>query len=146
MTIIACVDNRNGIAFNRRRLSSDKAVTEKILKLTTGMTLRITPYSTRIFEQVFSTKPIARELFPLSSADHGDAIFIDADFPELNELQKADISKLILFKWNRDYPSDVKFDYPNLLPDFSNWTLTETEDFPGHSHETITMEVYEHHA
>lgn len=146
MTIIACIDNRNGIAFNRRRLSSDKAVTEKILKLTTGMTLRITPYSTRIFEQTLSTRSIARELFPLSSAYPDDAVFIDADFPELNELQKADISKLILFKWNRDYPSDVKFDYPNLLPDFNNWTLTKTQDFQGHSHETITMEVYERHA
>ena len=45
--------------------------------------------------------------------------------------------KVILFHWNRAYPFDVKF--PIKL-DSGKWRLISTEDFPGSSHEKITME------
>jgi len=44
-----------------------------------------------------------------------------------------------LFRWNRIYPSDVKF--PIKL-DQGQWHRVSTEDFLGSSHEKITMEVY----
>lgn len=48
-----------------------------------------------------------------------------------------DIEKIVLFRWNRDYPADLYFTYPG------EWRLADSQDFPGKSHETITMEVYE---
>ena len=47
------------------------------------------------------------------------------------------IESVILYKWNRRYPSDTKFDL-----DLNGWTLISTTDFPGSSHEKITEEVY----
>ena len=47
------------------------------------------------------------------------------------------IEKIVLFRWNRHYPADVHFQFPG------KWHLVQTEDFPGSSHEKITMEVYE---
>ena len=49
------------------------------------------------------------------------------------------VEKIIIFRWNRRYPADVRF--PVAL--FSNrWKLVGTEDFMGNSHERITQEVY----
>ena len=47
------------------------------------------------------------------------------------------IDAVYRFKWNRDYPSDFKFDL-----DLTQWHLTEITEFVGNSHKNITMEVY----
>ena len=47
------------------------------------------------------------------------------------------IEKIILIKWNRDYPADFKLDI-----DLSSWNLIDMTEFIGYSHKTITMEVY----
>ena len=49
------------------------------------------------------------------------------------------VEQVYLFHWNRAYPGDLFFDLP--LED--GWELTLEEEFPGSSHETITLEVYE---
>ena len=51
------------------------------------------------------------------------------------------IEKIILFKWNRNYPGDFFFDIDVTS---NHWILQESKDFPGSSHEKITMEVYRH--
>ena len=48
--------------------------------------------------------------------------------------------KLVIYRWNRHYPADVRWD-PDL--DALGFVLRETADFPGTSHEKITREVYE---
>ena len=50
-----------------------------------------------------------------------------------------DIEKIILYRWNRKYPADFRFDI-NL--EDSEWKLAETREFTGSSHEKITEEVY----
>ena len=49
------------------------------------------------------------------------------------------IEKIIVFRWNRAYPADQHFDI-DLCG--GNWKLSTSDDFAGHSHERITMEVY----
>ena len=51
---------------------------------------------------------------------------------------EAKIEKIIVFWWNRHYPSDRKFDL-----DLSKWNKVSEEEFAGYSHEKITKEVYE---
>ena len=55
----------------------------------------------------------------------------------LNDRIADKIEKIVLFRWNRHYPADAHFQFPG------KWALTAREDFPGSSHEKITMEVYE---
>ena len=49
------------------------------------------------------------------------------------------INTLVIYKWNRLYPSDLYFDI-----DLKNnsWQLINSEDFVGSSHEKITKETY----
>lgn len=49
------------------------------------------------------------------------------------------IEKIILFWWNRKYPSDTWFD---IDLEGGGWKLSETREFSGSSHEKITEEVY----
>lgn len=48
--------------------------------------------------------------------------------------------RLVIYRWNRHYPSDVCFDFDPTRDGFS---LTERVEFGGSSHEKITKEIYE---
>ena len=50
------------------------------------------------------------------------------------------IEKIIIFRWDRTYPADQYFDLPL---GFAPWHLVESSEFVGHSHDLITMEVYQ---
>ena len=49
------------------------------------------------------------------------------------------IHEIVIYRWNRHYPSDLKF--PEHLF-ASRWQLESRCEFSGYSHETITQEVY----
>lgn len=49
------------------------------------------------------------------------------------------INNIIIYKWNRIYPSDLYFDI-NLTS--NSWELLETKEFEGSSHEKITRIIY----
>ena len=131
MILIACVDDDNGMMFNHRRQSQDRVLRERILKMTNGCRLWMNHYSVRQFE---SAPQINVDDNFLNEAVHGDYCFVeDLDVkPYENRTEK-----IILYKWNRRYPSDLHFGI-----DLSAWDLVEMVEFPGSSHEKITEEVY----
>ena len=49
----------------------------------------------------------------------------------------AEAEEVVLYHWNRTYPSDRRFPLP-----LAGWTLARREEFSGSSHEKITKEVY----
>ncbi|MBR0449653.1 MAG: hypothetical protein IIX30_02435, partial [Clostridia bacterium] len=51
-----------------------------------------------------------------------------------------EIDSITLYRWNRVYPRDLSFDTGILANGF---TMRETCDFEGYSHEKITKEVFE---
>lgn len=133
MTVIVCLDNANGMMFNHRRQSRDAYVVKDILNTIKGTSLLIAPYSEPLFSQAECSVSISDSF--LTDADANDYCFVEntsvAKF-------KEKISKLIIYKWNRDYPSDFYFDI-----DYANdYKLETTLDFVGTSHEKITKEVY----
>lgn len=128
MHLILCVDDRNGLSFCGRRLSRDRLLNEHILKISAGHRLWVHPYS--------------RELFP-ADAVMADAEFLakaqpgDYCFAEISLLPQS-VESITLYRWNRAYPATDK-----LPGDFlSAMRLVQTEEFPGNSHERITMEKY----
>lgn len=131
MKLIVCIDDQNGMAFNHRRQSRDRVLIERIETLTAGSKLRMAPYS----HKLFSGENIVASAGYLAEAGADDYCFAELDdvMPYEDKIQKA-----IVFRWNRHYPSDVRFGI-----DLSNWHLVASEEFPGSSHEKITMEVYE---
>ena len=131
MNIIVCVDDKGGMAFNHRRQSRDRVLNEKLLSLTEGHQLWMAPSSEKLFAGAPQVR--AAEDF-LAQAGAEDFCFVEqaALAPYLEK-----IGQLWLVRWNRVYPADT---WLNL--DLTSWQLASSEEFPGSSHEKITLEVY----
>ena len=133
MIAIVCIENSNGLLFNKRRVSQDKIVTEKIIELSQGSKLWMDNYSYPLFEQYSTANINVADTF-LSETSKGEYCFIENK--SLKPFEKW-LDKIIVFKWNRDYPSDFKIDL-----DLTEWELIDSKEFVGNSHKNITMEVY----
>lgn len=131
MNLIVCIENNGGLAFNGRRLSRDRAVAEDILNSIKGARLFIAPYSKTLFK---TGEYISCQDY-LLRAGADDCCFVEREdiAPYLDKTEK-----MILYKWNRDYPFDLRFDSGIL----DRFILTEITEFAGYSHEKITKEVY----
>ena len=132
MKLIVCVDDRGGMLFNKRRLSSDRIVTEKIIALCNGEKLLVNPYSYKLFP---ATENIVCIEEPTLAAKEEWCFAEDWDVSVV--LHK--VNKIVIFHWNRTYPSDLRFPLDMVR---SKWHMEHSEEFPGHSHPRITMEVY----
>ena len=130
MKVIICVDNEMGIAFNHRRQSRDRILIEDVIKMTENALL-CAPYSKNLLEM--HPHLLVSET-PLDDATQENYVF--AEMFSLCEYEEK-IDTLILYRWNRSYPSDKTFDL-----DLSHFTLLSRENFVGYSHEKITKEVY----
>ena len=133
MNLIFCIDEKGGMLFHSRRVSSDRTVCERIMSIYTDK-LRISPYSRSLFPTV--SKLCISENF-LEEAGTSDWCFVETIDPS-TYMDRAE--KIVIFHWNRTYPSELKFSKEKLYP---SWELTHIEEFCGNSHERITMEVYE---
>jgi len=131
MHLIVCVDERDGMAFCGRRLSRDRVVTEHILKQTAGSNLWIAPASAILFPE----GNVQTDADFLKKAQAGEYCFCEVTpLPESIE----NLESVILYHWNRAYPSNLRF--PRAL--LNDMELVSTEEFPGNSHDNITMERY----
>lgn len=135
MTAIICLDDRNGMMFNKRRQSRDRLVIADILRLADGGRLFMGLYSRTLFSDLEDGKAeiIVDENF-LKLAGRGDFCFVEDK--KLGAFL-SEIEGLIVYRWNRLYPSDIKLDIP-----LNSMKLKESLDFKGNSHERITREVY----
>ena len=135
LNIIICLDNNNGMMFNNRRLSMDKALRNDILKTTSHTNLFMNNYSYEQFSNENSNHIIVSEDF-LEEASKDDYCFVE-DKKLCIYFNK--IEQIIIYKWNRIYPSDFKFDIDLKA---SHFKLIHCEDFEGNSHNKISKEVY----
>lgn len=130
MHLIVCIEEHDGMSYRGRRLSSDRALTEYILNLTSDSKLWMNAYSAGLFPQ---RAVCADEAF-LHKAGEGEYCFAEAT--PLNEL--TNVESVTLCRWNRRYPSTCTF--PREL--LKGMRLEHREDFPGNSHDKITVERY----
>lgn len=132
MIVILCLDDKKGMMFNNRRQSKDKFVIQDILKLVDGKKLFISSYSESLF-QGLESKLIIDDNF-LNNADEEDYCFVENN--NLKDFSEK-IEKIIVYKWNRIYPSDLKLEIT-----IQDWNLIGRFEFVGNSHDKITREVY----
>lgn len=130
MKIIACVSKDMGIAFNNRRQSRDAVLCEDVLKLSDGSTLRMHPKSEILFPEA---KNLAVSEDYLAEAEKDDYCFYEG----YGDICWDNVDSVILYHWNRAYPSDTFFKLPK------GFTLTEQTKFSGKSHPEITREVWQ---
>ena len=132
MIAVVCVDEKNGMLFNRRRVSRDRIQQEDLLRLCGEKKLWISGFSAKLFEP-FAEKVFVDEAF-LQIAGMGEFCFVE-DQPLQPWLDR--LEGVIVYRWNRAYPSDQVFDL-----DLTGFTCQEKLEFAGSSHERITREIY----
>ena len=132
MNVILCVDENMGMLFNKRRQSRDSKVLEDIFGMTES--LWIHPFSEKMFqEQKGKCKIMVDDKF-MEKALSGQYCFVENQ--ELM-LYSNLIEQMVLYCWNRNYPSDFKLDL-----DLSEWEPQSVTEFAGNSHEKITKTIY----
>lgn len=134
MKIILTLDDDNGMMFHKRRQSQDAAVREKIREITEGEKLWLNDYSAGQFADMGIDISVDEDF--LSKAGTGEYCFVE----NVGMLAAAGkVEEFIIFRWNRKYPGDF---YPDLLPWEHGFLCCDSEEFPGHSHDKIRMEVW----
>lgn len=133
MIAIVCVDDKNGMMFNHRRQSQDRVLRKDMLQGANGAVVWMNAYSAKQFGEAAQGKIQVEEDF-LAKAGNGEFCFVENQ--DLR-IYLDRIEEIILYKWNRVYPADFRFEV-----DLSSWKLEETVEFAGSSHEKITKERY----
>lgn len=139
MILVCCVEDQNGLCFNHRRLSSDAFVTQDILVRAGMATIWTDAYSAKLFEP-FDTIDVEVSEYPYANAAMGDYVFVERSDPAAEiaewQIEEEQIEGMLLYHWNRRYPSDVK-----LTLDTSDWLCVFRREFAGKSHENVTLEI-----
>lgn len=134
MIIIVCLDDNDGMRFNNRRQSRDLYLYQRIAAFSKESVLWINSGSALLFKDLDANIRVDPQFLELAGS--GEYCFVeDRDITEF----LPDAEKVIIFRWNRAYPSDMKFPMYLLK---ENWHKEYVETFPGKSHEQITQEVY----
>ena len=134
MNVIVCIDDAGGMLFNKRRQSKDRVLRARARELAQGQPLWMNSYTAAQFAED-GCEVVVDEDF-LLHAPANAWCFVETDDPG-PYLQT--IGQLAVYRWNRRYPSDVKFPIAYFE---ENWQLVSRENFAGSSHEQITREVY----
>ncbi|MBE6782558.1 MAG: ribonuclease Z [Ruminococcaceae bacterium] len=129
MKIAVCVCNNMGMLFNSRRQSRDRVLIRDFVDTAKNNRILINHFSKNLFDEYEVT--IDDDM--MNIAEKNDYCFIENTdiLPYINK-----INEITIYRWNRKYPADFYFQMP------SGFTLKETYEFKGSSHEKITKEVY----
>lgn len=131
MTLIVCVDDRLGMLFNKRRQSRDSAVCERILAVAANRTVWVSTYSASLFDGAAN---LCIDDAYAQKATGDDVCFVENG---LLPLDHAD--RLILYRWGRHYPADVRFP---AEPEALGFEKIASTILTGHSHDSITEDIY----
>ena len=132
MKLIVCLSDDGGMMFNHRRQSRDRVLIADMVQHTRHATLWVSPYSIPLFGEDCPHLQVTPN--PGKVAGENDYCFVeDTPLPQNFE----EVNELLIYRWNRLYPSDVRF-----VCDTSAFSLTESLEFVGSSHDKITKEIW----
>jgi len=135
LKIIVTLDNNNGMMFNKRRQSQDIVIRNDIKNLTKKSILYMNEFSYKLYKDIDCGNIKVSNDF-LNRCQDNDFCLVESE-KLISYIDKIDT--IIVYKWNREYPSDFKFDI-NLKDE--KWTLIKKQEFKGNSHDKITKEIY----
>lgn len=133
MTAIVCIEDRGGILFLKRRVSRDREVYRDIAE--NYIKVYMTSYSLPLFDGVKINTGV--RLLPIFEGERGEVCFVESG-EIADNIHK--ISRLVIYRWNRTYPSDVKLGFD---PEEMGFKRVSTTELVGYSHEKITKDIYE---
>lgn len=127
LRIALCLDDEGGMTFFGKRQSRDRVLIDDLCASTDGK-IYINSFSSHVFATHGDKTVICAD--PLAESPDGATVFVEnlALAPYLGE-----IDEIVLYKWNRLYPSDKRIDIS-----FDGFKVISKKDFEGSSHENIT--------
>lgn len=131
MRLIVCLDDRGGMMFGGRRQSQDRVLRARVMELTRGHKLWMSAYSAKQFAD-FEGILVDDWYAQLAGAE-------DYCFAEDGAVPLDGVTELVVYRWNRHYPSDKVFPY---VPEACGFRKVSSVDFAGSSHDAITEDVY----
>ena len=133
ITVAVCVDDNLGMTFLGKRVSRDRILVEEFMEMAKGKRVLASTFSKILFQN-YPDVMLCDD--PFGEASDGDFCFIENLYlrPHLE-----DIATLVIYRWNRAYPKDMRLD---VSPDADGFKLIEVKEFVGSSHDKITKEVY----
>ena len=131
MKLAVCIDNGGGMLLNHRRQSRDRELIRELSESLDGAHLYAEAFSETVLADVPHTV-ITRDR--IGTLGKEDIFFVECP-PIAPLLPHADT--LIVYHWNRSYPSDEVLDIS-----LDGLTRVSSTNFVGSSHEKITKEVY----
>jgi hypothetical protein len=134
MKIAICLDDKNGMLFGGRRQTKDQYLRQQLLELAQPNALWMNGFSAKQFDATDAIR-VTEDFLELAPQDHWCFVENTDVLP-----YKDKIRYIAIYRWNRLYPSDVKFPVEVFC---DSWRLVSTRTFPGHSHDEITEEIYQ---
>ena len=131
MRLIVCLDDRDGMTFLGRRQSQDALLRQDMLAYVDGHGLWMNSYSAAQFGNDCNISVSEQP------GEHAEGGYCFVENLPASAFLPAE--ELVIYRWNRHYPSDKKFPLAQAL---EGMQLVSTVEFAGSSHETITREVY----
>lgn len=133
ITVAVVLDDNEGMLLFGKRQSKDRVMIAEFVSSVGAENICVSPFSKRLFE---AYEGVRYSDSPIEDCNDGGACFIENEPLEPH----ADcIGTLIIYRWNRLYHSDVKFD---INPKEKGFKLESVSEFQGSSHDKITKEVY----
>ena len=128
------MDDEGGMLFFGKRQSRDRLLIADLINSASGRPVYASLFSKVLFEEATGVN-ITDD--PVADCPDGGICFIEniSLMPILDR-----IGEIVIYRWNRLYPSDKKID---IEPRDLGFRLKESYDFVGTSHNKITKEVYE---
>ena len=131
MRLIVCLDDRDGMTFLCRRQSQDALLRQDMLAYVDGQGLWMNSYSAAQFGNDCNISVSEQP------GEHTEGGYCFVENLPVSAFLPAE--ELVIYRWNRHYPSDKKFPLAQAL---EGMQLVSTVEFAGSSHEIITREVY----
>lgn len=132
MILIFTLDEQNGTQFAGKRQSTDRALADNILEVA-GNRLYMKATSQGFFAN--ATQPNSAHIVTDFADVPTDAYIFAEEVVPASIMDAAE--KIYVYRWNRRYPSFTKD-----RVDLAGYQCYVENEFPGNSHEKITMEVY----
>lgn len=133
ITVAVVLDDNEGMLLFGKRQSRDRVMIAEFVESAGSSPIYVSDFSKILFESYDSVTMCKN---PLEEAPDGAVCFIEnySLSPYLDI-----IDTLIIYRWNRLYHSDVKFDV-NVKN--AGYKLVSTAEYVGSSHDKITKEIY----
>ena len=132
MHLIFCIDDKNNLNFNHRRVSKDEAVMREITNIAAPSTIYIRKESALLFDTYWIPYHIWDNNW--DSLGKEDFLFLESlPFPPSQTPET-----IHLFKWNRQYPDGEKMPEGYL----EGYEQESEKRFKGKSHPEIILETF----